>query len=55
MIAENGDTATVSCDGVGGLVRFPLSASLRVVSVVVRSASTIAQENGYHGIQNVVK
>jgi hypothetical protein len=24
VIAENGDTATVSCDGVGGPVRFPL-------------------------------
>ena len=41
--AQNGDTATVSCGRVGGPGRFPLSAPLRVPSVVVRSIDTTSQ------------
>ena len=49
-----GDTATVSCDGVAHLDRFPL---VRIASLRVgrRSAATIAQENVDHGRQNVLK
>jgi hypothetical protein len=53
VIAGDGDTATGSCDGVGGLVRFPL---VRIVSRRFgRHAvdSHHSAENGYHGTQIV--
>lgn len=53
MIAVEGDTATGSCDGVGGLGRFPL---VRIVSRRVGRHAVDSHhraENGYHGTQIV--